>query len=174
MSEQPGSTFPGEIRQVGHVVADLDVAMGEWLSIGVGPWTAIEVTQSNGRYRGQLSAGTTAIGFANVGSMQIELIEARGDAVSVWHEARDLGRFGPHHVAYWTHDFDAVLAAGERAGLTVAQEGDGNGLTRFVYFEMPSGQLIEVMELTELCEAFMDGIRQASVGWDGVDRPIRR
>ncbi len=164
--------FPGEVRQVGHVVADLDAAMAEWLALGVGPWTAIEVTQSGARFHGQASDPTTAIGFANIGPMQIELIEAKGDAHSIWHEARDLGRFGPHHIAYWADDFDRTIEMIEQAGLVIAQDGDGRGMARFVYVETSSGSIIEIMELTDLCRAFMDGIRLSSERWDGSN-PIR-
>jgi len=172
MSERPAATFPGPVRQVGHLVTDLDAAMTAWLALGVGPWTAIEA-RNRGQFRGQPSDATTRIGFANVGPMQIELIEATGQAHSIWHRDRDRGRFGPHHIAYWTDDYDATTAAGLSGGLTLAQVGDGNGLTRFAYFEGPTGQLIEIMELNELVSAFMDGIRASSEDWDGSD-PIRR
>ena len=171
---RPAHPFPGEIRQVGHIVSDIDVAMAEWLVLGVGPWTVIDVSQTDGRYRGTIAPATTTIGFANAGSMQIELIEATGEASSVWHEARDLGRFGPHHVAYWVDDFDTVVADATAAGMTVVQEGDGNSIARFAYFELTSGMLIEVMEHTDLVRAFMDGIRESCETWDGTGPAVRR
>ena len=170
MSDRP---FPGDIRQVGHVVADLDAAMAEWLALGVGPWTVIEVDQP-GSYRGEPGRAATRIGFSHDGPMQLELIEAVGEGRSVWHEARDAGRFGPHHIAYWADDFDVTAAAVDRAGLVVVQDGDGNGMARFVYVETPNAMLIEIMELTEICGLFMDGIREACETWDGETDPIRR
>ena len=166
-------TFPGAVRQLGHVVADLDASLAEWISLGVGPWWVIEVTQDDGRFRDGPSHATTSIGFANVGAMQIELIQAHGDGASIWHEARDLGRFGPHHLAYWTDDYDATMATIAEAGLALVQDGDGNGSARFAYVELATGSLIEVMELTELSRPFMDAIRESSEGWDGT-RPVRR
>jgi hypothetical protein len=147
--------------------------MAEWIAVGVGPWTAIEVTQPGARFRGRTSDPSTAIAFANDGPMQLELIEAKGEAHSVWHEARDRGRFGAHHIAYWTDEFDDTVRRVTDAGLSIVQDGDGNGLTRFVYVEQASGGIVEIMELTEITASFMDAIRASSVDWDGT-RPVRR
>jgi hypothetical protein len=173
-SRPAAHSFPGEIRQVGHVVASLDAAMDEWIAVGVGPWTVIEVTQVS-EYLGQSSESRVSMGFANAGALQIELIEAHGEASSAWHEARDAGRFGPHHLAYWTDEFDAAMACIADVGLPVVQEGDGNGMARFVYLAGETGgMLIEIMELTELSRSFMDDIRAVSEHWDGAGPPIRR
>lgn len=167
-------TFPGPIRQAGHVVADLGLAMQGWLALGVGPWTVIDVDQRTA-YRGVEHAVQTSIGFAHSGAMQIELIEPHGDAASAWHVTRDTGRFGLHHIAYWTDEFDAAMARVEGASLEVVQAGDGNGMARFVYVDVPeSATLVEIMELTDLSTSFMDDIRAVSEHWDGSGPPIRR
>jgi catechol 2,3-dioxygenase-like lactoylglutathione lyase family enzyme len=167
--------FPGEVRQVGHVVPDLDVAMDEWLAVGIGPWTVIEVTQRNGDYRGRPSEATTAIGFSHAGAMQIELIQAKGDGASIWHEARHADRFGPHHLAYWADDFEETMQRVADAGLAVVQSGDGNGIARFVYIESPSrGSLVEIMELNDISLMFMDDIRASCESWDGRGPGVRR
>jgi hypothetical protein len=167
--------FPGEIRQVGHVVADLEATMAEWLALGVGPWTVIEVTQRGAGYRGQVGEATTSIGFSHAGAMQIELIEAKGDEASIWQEARDAGRFGPHHIAYWAHDFDGTMDSIAGTGLDIVQSGDGNGIARFVYLESRSGGLlIEIMELNDISQFFMNDIREACEAWDGTGPGIRR
>lgn len=149
--------------------------MREWLALGVGPWTVLEVTQHDADYRGRVGDVSTAIGFSHAGDMQVELIEAKGDEASIWHEARDAGRFGPHHIAYWAEDFDITMDKVARTNLEVVQTGDGNGIARFVYLEAPSrGLLIEIMELNEISRLFMDDIRKACETWDGVGQGIRR
>lgn len=166
--------FPGEVRQVGHIVASLDAAMNEWVAVGVGPWTVIDVTQE-AEYRGLRSESRVSIGFAHAGALQIELIEAHGRATSSWHEARDAGRFGPHHLAYWTDAFDPTMEQVDRAELEIVQAGDGNGMARFVYVAGgTSGMLVEIMELTDLSRLFMDGIRELSEHWDGSGPTVRR
>jgi hypothetical protein len=166
--------FPGEVRQVGHIVANLDAAMNEWIAVGVGPWTIIEVTQ-NAAFRGLVSESHVSIGFAHAGALQVELIEAHGTASSSWHEARDGGRFGPHHLAYWTDAFDQTMEQLDRAQLEIVQAGDGNGMARFIYLAgESSAMLIEVMELTDLSRPFMDGIRELSESWDGSGPTIYR
>ena len=166
--------FPGEVRQVGHIVANLDAAMNEWLALGIGPWTVIDVTQV-AEYRGVSSESRVTIGFAHAGALQIELIEAHGSASSSWHHARDQARFGPHHLAYWTDAFDATMAQIDQAPVDIVQAGDGNGMARFIYVAGESdAMLVEIMELTDLSRPFMDGIRELSEHWDGTGPTIYR
>jgi catechol 2,3-dioxygenase-like lactoylglutathione lyase family enzyme len=166
--------FPGEVRQVGHIVADLPSAMDEWLALGVGPWTVLEINQRGGEYRGQACDTRTSIGFSHAGPMQIELIEVKNDGPSIWHEARDSGRFGPHHIAYWAEDFDETMERISGSHLKVVQSGDGNGVARFVYLESPSrGLFVEIMELNDISRLFMDDIRASCENWDGTGSGVR-
>jgi catechol 2,3-dioxygenase-like lactoylglutathione lyase family enzyme len=159
-ASQANRTFPGEIRQVGHVVRDAGEGTAAWSAAGVGPWTTFEVTDRSARFHGRQSAATLVIALAYAGDMQIELIEAKGESDSVWHQTRDAGQFGPHHIAYWADDFDAAMARVDEAGMAVVQAGDGNGFARFVYVDGPSG-LVEIMELTDFVREFMEDIRRA-------------
>lgn len=164
-------TFPGGIRQVGHLVPDLDVAVQAWRAIGVGPWFLVDSPLEDAVYDGQSASPTLRIGFANVGELQIELIEVVGDEPSIWQAYRDSGRFGPHHVAYWAEDFAAAIQAGHDRGLAVAQQ---FGAVPAIYFHDPAAALlVEVMEHGEIAKAFMTHIHDASLAWDGAQAPIR-
>ena len=55
------------------------------------------------RYRGEPSPLEVSIALANSGALQIELIQQRNDAPSMYRDflSRE-SRGGLHHVAYWT------------------------------------------------------------------------
>jgi hypothetical protein len=160
------SCFPGEIRQVGHVVADLDAAIAAWRAVGVGPWLTFESVLSGGSYRGEASEPTLRVAFANDGEMQLELIQATGDRRSAWHESRDAGQFGPQHIAYWADDFDDATQNLAAAGVEVVQSFGGGDMPRVVYVGNPvGGLLVEIMELTDMARGFMDHIRAESEAW---------
>ena len=61
-----------------------------------------------------------SIALANSGDLQIELIEQRNDAPSMYKEFLDAGNEGLQHVAFWTTSyqlhFDRALSLGYRVG----------------------------------------------------------
>ena len=64
-----------------------------------------------------------SIALANSGSLQIELIEQRNGAPSLYRDFLAAGREGLQHVAGWTADFDALLASAAERGHGVGQSG---------------------------------------------------
>ncbi len=168
----------GELRQNGYVVADVEAAMRHWSeALGVGPWFYFErVPIDDFRFRGERSDIDVSIALANSGPLQIELIQQRNDAPSMYREFSAACGEGLQHVAYWTERFDADLAAAEARGFRVAQSGQINGGDgRFVYFETEAhpGSVIELSEVSGPKGRFFASIRRAAEHWDGSD-PIRR
>lgn len=168
----------GGVRQVGYVVRDIEKAMKHWSEVlGVGPWFyKEEVGTTEFRYRGQVSQPPRlSIALANSGDLQIELIQQRDDAPSLYLDS--LGKSGEcaQHVAFWTLDhFDEFCGRLLRNGY---EEGHGGrmGLRgRFAYFvhpDLPSG-MIEVSEMKGGKGEYFDEIREACASWDG-SAPIR-
>jgi hypothetical protein len=168
----------GGVRQVGYVVRDIEKAMKHWSEVlGVGPWFyKEEVGTTEFRYRGQVSQPPRlSIALANSGDLQIELIQQRDDAPSLYLDSlRNSGECA-QHVAFWTLDnFDEFCGRLLRNGY---EEGHGGrmGLRgRFAYFvhpDLPSG-MIEVSEMKGGKGEYFDEIRQACASWDG-SAPIR-
>ena len=167
----PATVLPGDIRQNGYVVRDLDAAMGSWLALGVGPWfTLREHSLDRFRHRGEASEPVISIALANSGPLQIELIQQHGDAPSAYREFLDAGREGFHHLAWWAEDFPTAMTRARAAGWTTLQEG-GN----FGYFETggPGGAIVEVTELSDGTRWMNQTVADAAAGWDGVTEPIR-
>ena len=170
------SVFFGEIRQLGYVVPDIVAAMDYWSKVlGVGPFFYAErVPVVNFTYRGQPSSPVTSVALANSGPVQVELIQQRNDAPTMYRDFVQAKGSGLQHVAYWTQNFDADMARLSARGLKVGMGGEVGARGRFVYFETEyhPGAVIELSEVEGPKGKMFDLIRNAAVGWDGND-PVR-
>ncbi len=169
------AVLEGPIRQIGYVVADLDVAIRRWGALGVGPWFTIRaLKQEDCRYRGQLCEPTISIALSNSGRLQIELIQPHGDVPSIYREFLEAHGDGFHQLAWWVTDFDAVMHRAEAAGWPVVFSGAG-GSVRFAYFEVDPAisTIIEVTELNDATRGLDDLVAGAAAAWDGVTDPVR-
>jgi hypothetical protein len=167
----------GDVRQNGYVVRDIGSALQHWTEVlGVGPfWYFEEAPVEDFRYGGEPSDVVVSIALAQSGPLQIELIEQRNDAPSMYRDFLEAGHEGLQHVAYWTKDFDRdlerILGLGHRVGQS-GQVGGPDG--RFVYLatEAHPGTVVELSEISGPKGAFFRHIAEAAAGWDGSD-PIR-
>jgi hypothetical protein len=162
----------GPIRQLGNVVLDIDTAVADWLTLGVGPWFVMrDVTRREGTFRGGPCEARMSLAFANSGNLQIELIAPLDDVPSAATEFRQAGRSGLHHIAYWTDRFDDAVAQALDAGWSTIQTRGG----RSAYFEFPGGQqpLVEIMELNDRTRGLTHSVRDAAQNWDGATDPVR-
>ena len=166
----------GEIRQLGFVVADIGAAMQHWVKvIGVGPWFyAPRIPVQSFQYRGEPSDMVLSVALANSGPLQVELIQQRNDAPSIYRDFVLAGKLGLQHVAYWTEEYDAVLARAAAAGLYPIMSGEVGTRGRYCYFdtELHPGSVVEVSEVAGPKGRMFRMIREAARGWDGRD-PVR-
>ncbi|MBB3937377.1 VOC family protein [Aureimonas phyllosphaerae] len=170
------SRFFGEIKQAGYVVDDIEAAMDHWSRVlGVGPFFYKErVPIENYQYRGTSHTPHNSVALANSGPLQIELIQTRNDAPSMYRDFRQAGHRGLQHVAYWTQDYDADLARLIAEGFEPVMSGEVGERGRFVYFdtEFHPGTVIELSEVAGPKGRMFDMIRAASENWNGRD-PVR-
>lgn len=170
------SRFFGEINQAGYVVEDIDAAMAHWSGVlGVGPWFYMErVPVRDFRYRGTPSPIEVSVALANSGPLQIELIQQRNDAPSMYRDFLAAGRTGLQHVAYWTRNYDEDLARLDAQGFKSGMSGEVGERGRYVYFdtEFHPGTVIELSEVSGPKGEAFRLIREASAGWDGSN-PVR-
>lgn len=172
------SLFFGAARQVGYVVHDIEKAMRHWASdLGVGPWFYKEdVGTTEFRYYGKPSRlPKLSIALANSGDLQIELIQQRDDAPSLYLDS--LARSGElaQHVAYWTEDrFDDIGRSLVERGYVEGHGGRMGARGRFAYFIHPdlASAMIEISETTGGKGEYFAKVRAAAQAWDGRD-PIR-
>jgi catechol 2,3-dioxygenase-like lactoylglutathione lyase family enzyme len=170
------SRIYGEVRQLGYVVHDIEAAMRHWVEVlGVGPWYYVERLPVTGfLYRGQPSDPHVSIALANSGRTQIELIQQRNDAPSMYRDFLASGPEGLQHVSTWPVDYEATLARAQAAGHRIGQQGETNR-GPFAYFETEGahrGSCMEIAAYTGLRRRQFEAIEAAAAGWDGRD-PIR-
>ncbi|WP_422364453.1 VOC family protein [Pyruvatibacter mobilis] len=168
----------GPIRQNGYVVRDIEAAMSFWTEVhGVGPWFYVDWVQADHfLYRGEASPVEMSIALANSGDLQLELIQQRNDAPSMYRDFIGAGHEGLQHVAYWTTEFDALYQRALDAGLTIGHEGQiGGPRGRFAYFSQQGhpGSVIEISDISGSKGDLFAHIRDTARGWDGTD-PVRR
>jgi len=158
-------------------VKDIEAAMDHWTRVlGVGPFYYIERVEMQAfTCRGEPSDIEVSIALGNSGDLQIELIQQRNDAPSMYLEFLGAGREGLQHIAYWTRDYQADYDRLIAQGYQVGQEGQIGGETgRFCYFDTQShaGTVIELSDISGPKGEFFQHIRKVSDTWDG-SRPIR-
>ncbi len=167
----------GPVRQNGYVVRDIRAAMDHWATVmGVGPWFYIDRVKTDYfRHRGQESAVEMSIALANSGDLQIELIQQRNGAPSMYQEFLDAGHEGLQHVAFWSTDYQAAYDQALGLGSTVGHEGQiGGPKGRFAYFETTGhpGTVVEISDISGGKGRFFGHVRKAAETWDG-SKPVR-
>lgn len=173
------SVLLGGVRQIGYVVRDIEPAMRHWSEVlGVGPWFYKEaVGTTEFRYYGEASAlPDLSIALANSGGVQIELIQQRNDAPSLYLDSLKRHGEGMQHIAYWTDDQFDGFAERLRARGYVEGHGGRMGMRgRFAYYLHPDlpGNIVEISEMAGGKGEYFAAIAQAAQAWDGSE-PIRR
>ena len=167
----------GELRQIGIVVRDIEAAMHHWTQmLGVGPFYYVDrVPVRDFRYHDEPSDLVMSVALANTGNLQIELIQQRNDAPSMYRDFLARQGEGLQHVAYWTETFDADMERLTGQGYRVGQQGEIGRNGRFVYFETEThpGTVVELSEISGRKGAFFKEIRDAAAAWDGTNPIIR-
>jgi len=173
------SRFFGEVRQNGYVVPDIEAALDHWTRVlGVGPFFYFDrVPIEEFRFHGEPSPLEVSIALSNSGPLQIELIQQRNAAPSMYRDFLEREpRGGLQHIAYWTRAFDAELERCLAAGHRVAQSGQIGADGRFVYLDCEAhpGTVVEVSEVSGAKGRFFEKIAERAAQWDGRDAILRR
>jgi catechol 2,3-dioxygenase-like lactoylglutathione lyase family enzyme len=170
----------GPVRQMGYVVRDIEAALRHWTEVlRVGPFFYFErVPLVDFRYRSEPSDCVCSAALAQCGPVQIELIQQRNDAPSMYRDFLAAGHEGLQHIAFWSdaERFDAALQRAQQAGFTVIHSGASVDATcRFVYFAEQGhpGTAIELSCVTAAKAEVFRKVAEAAEHWDGRD-PVRR
>src|SRR5215472_17041236 len=101
------SALFGRVCQNGYVVRDIAAAMKFWIEgLRVGPFFyVLAVKIAWYRYKGEVSPLEMSAALANSGDLQIELIQQRNDAPSMYLDFLRAHGEGMQHMSYWSTDY---------------------------------------------------------------------
>jgi len=157
-------------------VRDIEKALRHWTEVlQIGPFYYVErLPVTNFLYKGRPSDVHASIAIGNSGSAQIELIQQRNDAPSMYRDFIAAGREGLQHVSSWPENYEEVLANAARAGFRIGQSGETNR-GPFAYFETEAhpGTVMEVAAYTATRRRQFEAIEAAGRVWDGRTDPVR-
>jgi catechol 2,3-dioxygenase-like lactoylglutathione lyase family enzyme len=114
------------INQVALVVEDLElVAENYWTIFGIGPWQIFNWEAPlvyDRKYRGKNAWAREKIALAQVGKVQLELVQPV-DGPSIYRDWLDEHGEGLHHMNFLVDDVDEAVAAMESDGFPSIQSG---------------------------------------------------
>jgi hypothetical protein len=160
--------------QTGWVVDDLDRAIERFLATtSAGPFFVMPHLELTVSHRGRPSDIDFSLAMAQMGGMQIELIEQHNDAGSAYRDSFPPGASGVHHICAITQDLDADFERFAGMGIEIAHQGTF-GPMRFVYFDTrPTiGCMTELLETDAATGEMFTMVAAAGAEWDGTE-PIR-
>ena len=165
----------GQLRQLGYVVRDIEAAMEHWGKLfDVGPWFYVDpLPVGEFRYYGEASDPHLSIAITYSGATQLELIQQRNDAPTMYRDFLAAGHEGLQHVCYFPEAYDEMLARALADGYVVGQQGSSNR-GPFVYLatEGHPGTVVELAAYTAVRRRQFEAIHEVCEAWDGSD-PIR-
>jgi hypothetical protein len=165
--------------QTGWLVDDIDQSIERWLALGnTGPFFVNrKFTLDEFLYRGRPIEMTLSSAFAQVGPMQIELIQQHSDSPSPFRDYDcGTGGAGFHHLGAFSDDYEADIARFAKRG--VAPVGQGRlGDIRFAFVDTRPqlGAMLEFAHVPQSIISLFKMVADAAVGWDGTEpvRPFR-
>ena len=163
--------------QICWVVPDLQAAMAEWTrTAGVGPFFYFDsVAWDDAIYRGKpWSNLSISAAIAQSGDVQIELIQQNDEGPSMFREVVPAGQAGLHHMALYSHTYDADIAFYRNAGAEIIFNGLMMG-ARVCWIDTVKtlGFMVELISANDVAASVFGAMRAAAENWDGKD-PVRR
>ena len=100
-----------------YVYRDFDAALARFAAGGIGPFYLLESVGGKSLYRGELHELSMSAAFVYSGECCFEIISPIGAQQSTYAEFLERNpEGGLHHIAYYSDDFNATLAALADAG----------------------------------------------------------
>ncbi|MBA7700894.1 hypothetical protein ES703_109619 [subsurface metagenome] len=140
--EKSTETRSWKIMQVGVVVRDMDQAVKRLESLGIGPFESRLLPPDREEwYRGQPHKANVKISMAQVGDVQLELIEPL-EGKSVHGEFLDSKGEGIQHIMFSVKDFDKETARLTEEGAVELLRAKFPGGPELAYLDLNVGGII--------------------------------
>ncbi|MET0248193.1 MAG: VOC family protein [Sphingobium sp.] len=161
--------------QIAWIVPDVVAACRKWVEVfGAGPFSVMPKRTGVVRYRGREVALEMQLAVAQMGPVQIELIQQTNDVESVYRDIfPDAGKGGFHHMCTFSSDYDATVRHYESLGYPLVAE--TTGALRVGYFDTHAdfGFITEVVSQDDGFLKVLTDLAQVAAEWDGKTDPIR-
>ena len=160
----------GPVMQLAYLVEDLDSAIAQWMSLGVGPFfVSRDANYKDQLYKGQPVSCRFSLALAYTGELQVELIQLLDDQPSSFSAFKDAHGYGLHHLGVLTKDIDGDLAKLEGLGHQVVHRMTSplEVQTAYVDVALPGGASLELIQESPTLEAGFYMMRQMTAEWDG-------
>ncbi len=123
-----------KIGQIGIITKDVEETAKKLEEFfGIGPFRIIEPKYENKMYRGKPEDFKLKIGLAEIGPIQIELMQPLGGK-SIYQEFIEKRGYGLHHIALEVDDMKEKVEEFEKMGLSVIQSGERE-VVSFAYLD---------------------------------------
>ncbi len=136
-----------EVVQVGIVVRDLEKTIKQLNSLwNVGPFRFLEIDLPDATLHGKQTRLRAKLAFAQVGPVELELIQP-GEGENTYREfLRDKGE-GVHHLKIPVSDINSEVARLKEKGVEVLQSGNNPDVS-FAYMDTEgiAGVILEVLQ----------------------------
>jgi methylmalonyl-CoA/ethylmalonyl-CoA epimerase len=140
---------PLKISQFGIVVKDREKSMQQIRSLlGItGPFRLLDLDQPEAIVHGKKTPCKAKLAFAQVGPIEIELIEP-GEGESIWSEFLHAKGEGVQHLGIFVSDLNKELAKFMEMGVGVLQSGESEHV-KFAYLDTEGivGVVIELLQV---------------------------
>ena len=138
---------PLEIVQVGIVVKDLEKTIRQLASLwNVGPFRFLEVDLPDAIFHGKETHLRAKLAFAQVGPVELELIEP-GEGENIYEEFLRAKGEGVHHLKIPVSDIESEVSRLKERGIGVLQSGNNPDVS-FAYMDTEGiiGVILEVLQ----------------------------
>lgn len=113
-----------KIGQIGIVTKDVEKTAKKMEQLfGIGPFKFMVTNYKNKMYRGKPEDFGVKIALANVGPIQIELMQPLAGK-SIWKESIAKRGYGLHHIALEIDDMETKVKEFEEEGFKIIQSGE--------------------------------------------------
>jgi len=164
------------IIQMAYVVEDIHQAMDMWVKkLNVGPWFLLDSFSGvDPQYRGQPTDNVVSLAMSFAGHMNVELIQEKTKAPSVYREVIEKRGYGFHHWGVATNDFDRRLAEYQASGYELAflARVPTGGRVGYMDTTRDLPGMVELIEPGAAFDEVFGRFYDATIRWDGRD-PVR-
>ena len=135
------------ITQVGVVVKDLDKTVEFLTSLGLGPFVFREAIHPRATVHGKTVSYQVRLAFAQLGSLQLELIEYQ-KGQTIHKEFLEQKGEGLHHLLFNVKDLEATLEKFTKRGIEVLQQDRfvGGGGLAYMAGDKTGGIIMELVQ----------------------------